>query len=228
MATGSTGGSGQALQPGTSGSVLAFTPGLTGSSLISMRHFSLHQRQYSAPHTSAPQRPRSTGKGNSTRACLPFSNCPMKSFHSSDRQINSPSNPVFPFAISKAGQCWWKISKEHGISSYILPSFQHVHAQGSVGVKRVFGAQPEAADKHKLGRLKLPDQGWAFTHRSARRGPSWGPFYSRAVKRHIRKMLSWSTFTHFIRHGYNQFTQLDCLENMENTLPCVHHSSGKC
>lgn len=53
MATGSTGGSEQARQPGrwTSGSALAFTPGLTGSSLISMRHFSLYQRQDLAPHT---------------------------------------------------------------------------------------------------------------------------------------------------------------------------------
>lgn len=53
MATGSTGGSEQALQPGsgTSGSAVAFTPGLTGSSLISMRHFSLYQRQELAPHT---------------------------------------------------------------------------------------------------------------------------------------------------------------------------------
>lgn len=40
-------------------------------------------------------------------------------------------------------------------------------------------------------------------------------------------MLSWNTFTHFIRHGYNQFTPLDCLANMENTLSCIHHSSEK-
>ena len=53
MATGSTGGSEQAWQAGrgTSGSAVAFTPGLTGSSLISMRHFSLYQRQVLAPHT---------------------------------------------------------------------------------------------------------------------------------------------------------------------------------
>lgn len=53
MATGSTGGSEQARQPGrgTSGSAVAFTPGLTGSSLISMRHFSLYWRKELAPHT---------------------------------------------------------------------------------------------------------------------------------------------------------------------------------
>lgn len=75
MATGSTGGSEQALQPGrgTSGSMVAFSPGLTGSSLISMRHFSLWQRtRLSTTHTSAPQSPCAAEKGNTTRACFCF------------------------------------------------------------------------------------------------------------------------------------------------------------
>lgn len=94
MATGSTGGSEQAQQPGrgTWGLAVAFTPGLTGSSLISMRHFPVSETRLSTTHTSVPQRPCATEKVNSTRACFHFpSNCPMVSFHS-PRWVKETSN----------------------------------------------------------------------------------------------------------------------------------------
>lgn len=118
MATGSTGGSEQPRQPGrgTSGSVLAFTPGLTGSSLISIRHFSLHQRHGWAPHTAALQRPRATGKGRSMRHCFHFPSNSPRSFHF--LRWTKEASSLFIFSASSRNMLSWNICSHFISYSY--------------------------------------------------------------------------------------------------------------
>lgn len=69
---------------------------------------SVSETRLSTTHTSAPQRPRATGKGNSTTACFHFSsNCPTGCFHS-PRWAKETSNLVF-FSASSRNKLSWNI-----------------------------------------------------------------------------------------------------------------------
>ena len=78
---------------------------------------SVSETRLSTTRTSAPQRPRATGKGNSARACFHFpSNCPTGSFRS-PTWAKEISNLVF-FSASSRDMLSWNIFSHFISHSY--------------------------------------------------------------------------------------------------------------